>query len=203
MATYTHTNVDTAEQYVWGAIAPYSNSTAPTHEDIDGKGGYRCVASTTERDAIPTAKREVGMEVFVQSNETEYRLDSNLTTWTRKIETLPSSLYVYRTFGATSVIDRSAEYKWYDGRLELMIKFKPLTTSSGTGSMFYRLSGTYTYPTRFIAAPSCQNGVYDAANGLSWGEVHSLGTAGTKFQVLGNTNSAVGHGYLLLTGRWK
>ncbi len=203
MALYTNTNVDTAVQYVWGTIAPYSGSTAPTHEDIDGKGGYRCVASTTERNAIPTAKREHGMSVFVQSNETEYRLGSDLVTWTQEVEALPSSLYVYRTFGATTVIDRAAEYKWYDGRLELMIKFKPLTTSTSTGSIFYRLSGAYTYPTRFVTTPACQNGVYDGANGLCWGEVHSLGIASTKVQILGNTNSAIGHGYVILTGRWK
>ncbi len=203
MATYSSTNADAAKQYVWGAIAPYAGSTAPTHEDIDGKGGYRCVASTTERNAIPTTKREAGMSVFVQSNETEYQLESDLSTWVQKVETLPSSLYVYRTFGATTVIDRAAEYKWYDGRLELMIKFKPVTTTSSTGSMNYGISGKYTYPTRFIETPACQMGVYDGANGLCWGEINSLGTTSTAVQILGNTNSAVGHGYVILTGRWK
>ena len=35
----------------------------PTHDAKYGKGGYRVVADITARDAIPTARREIGMAV--------------------------------------------------------------------------------------------------------------------------------------------
>jgi hypothetical protein len=54
----------------------------PTHEALYGKGGYRTVATTAERDAIPAARREEGMLVHVVADSTAYRLSANLTTWT-------------------------------------------------------------------------------------------------------------------------
>jgi len=54
----------------------------PSHLALYGKGGYRTVATTTERDAIPSARREAGMLVWVTADSTAYQLGSNLTTWT-------------------------------------------------------------------------------------------------------------------------
>jgi hypothetical protein len=54
----------------------------PTHEALYGKGGYRTVATTVERDAIPAARREAGMLVFVTADSQRYRLGTDLTTWT-------------------------------------------------------------------------------------------------------------------------
>jgi hypothetical protein len=54
----------------------------PTHEALYGKGGYRTVATTVERDAIPAARREAGMLVHVVADSTAYRLSADLTTWT-------------------------------------------------------------------------------------------------------------------------
>jgi hypothetical protein len=54
----------------------------PTHEALYGRGGYRTVATTAERDAISSARREVGMLVFVTADSQRYRLGSDLTTWT-------------------------------------------------------------------------------------------------------------------------
>jgi len=54
----------------------------PTHVALYGKGGYRTVATTAERDAIPSARREAGMLVFVTADSQRYRLGSDLTTWT-------------------------------------------------------------------------------------------------------------------------
>ena len=54
----------------------------PTHEALYGKGGYRTVATTVERDAIPAARREAGMLVFVAADSQRYRLGTDLTTWT-------------------------------------------------------------------------------------------------------------------------
>ena len=54
----------------------------PTHEALYGKGGYRTVATTVERDAITAARREAGMLVFVTADGQRYRLGTDLTTWT-------------------------------------------------------------------------------------------------------------------------
>ena len=54
----------------------------PTHEALYGKGGYRTVATTVERDAIPAARREAGMLVFVTADSQRYRLGTDLATWT-------------------------------------------------------------------------------------------------------------------------
>jgi len=53
----------------------------PSHEARYGKGGYRTAATVAERDAIPIARREAGMLVFVLSEQKAYRLDDGLTTW--------------------------------------------------------------------------------------------------------------------------
>jgi len=53
-----------------------------THFALYGKGGYRSVANTTERDAITTLRREPGMLVYVSATGLIYRLESDLTTWT-------------------------------------------------------------------------------------------------------------------------
>jgi hypothetical protein len=54
-----------------------------THEALYGKGGYRTVATVSERDAIPAARREHGMLVFVTADGQRYQLGSDLTTWTK------------------------------------------------------------------------------------------------------------------------
>jgi len=54
----------------------------PTHEALYGKGGYRTVATTAERDAIPSARREAGMLVYVVANGLRYELGADLSTWT-------------------------------------------------------------------------------------------------------------------------
>ena len=76
MASIQGTNViapvvpfDTTDQYA-------------THYALYGKGGYRSVASTTERDAIPLLRREPGMLVYVSASGLIYRMESDLTTWT-------------------------------------------------------------------------------------------------------------------------
>lgn len=43
-------------------------------DDADLKGGYRVVATVTERNAIGLTARRQGMVVFVQADQTEYQL---------------------------------------------------------------------------------------------------------------------------------
>lgn len=61
-----------------------SLDTYPTHDELYGKGGYRTVATTIVRDAIPADRRSVGMLVYVTANSHFYTLDANLTSWTDK-----------------------------------------------------------------------------------------------------------------------
>jgi hypothetical protein len=68
---------------ITGPVAPTATSDVfPTHFAKYGKGGYYSVATLVERDAITVERREHGLRVFVIANSTEYRLESNLTTWT-------------------------------------------------------------------------------------------------------------------------
>lgn len=63
-------------------IAPTDTAdTFPSHLSLYGKGGFRSVLDLSERDGIPTPRREAGMQVYVQSQRTIYVLGQNLTTW--------------------------------------------------------------------------------------------------------------------------
>lgn len=69
---------------ITGPIVPTStNDTHATHEARYGKGGLRSVADITARDAIPTPRRESGMQVWVESERSFWRLNSDLITWSR------------------------------------------------------------------------------------------------------------------------
>lgn len=61
-----------------------SLDTYPTHDEQYGFGGFRTVADTTARDAIPAARRKQGMMVQVLANGHFYILDADLTSWTDK-----------------------------------------------------------------------------------------------------------------------
>lgn len=63
-------------------VVPFSTTDVhPSHEAAYGKGGYRSVANVTERNAIPTARREVGMLCYVQADGVIYQLASDLNNW--------------------------------------------------------------------------------------------------------------------------
>lgn len=53
---------------ITGLIKALNNGPFPVWEDIDGYGGYRCVADITARDAIYANERKIGMEVKTQSD---------------------------------------------------------------------------------------------------------------------------------------
>ena len=65
---------------ILGPIVPNSSS-YPGLDDAYLGGGRRSVASISARDAIPSARRKEGMEVYVEDTSTVYRLDADLTTW--------------------------------------------------------------------------------------------------------------------------
>lgn len=60
-----------------------SDDTYPSHLAQYGKGGYRSVASISARNAIPDDRREEGMVVYVEADETEYQLVNGIadTDW--------------------------------------------------------------------------------------------------------------------------
>jgi len=63
-------------------VVPFDTADGhPSHEARYGRGGYRTAATTAERDAIPSARREAGMLVFVAADQKVYRLEPDLTAW--------------------------------------------------------------------------------------------------------------------------
>jgi len=67
---------------VLAPVVPFDTTdTHASHEAKYGKGGYRSVADTTERDSIPSPRREAGMLVLTLSDGKVWKLASDLTTW--------------------------------------------------------------------------------------------------------------------------
>lgn len=65
-----------------------------TTDDTFVVGGFKVVATTTIRDAIPASRRKEGMEVKCLDTGLTYQLGSDLTTWTSKeyLLTTPQTL---------------------------------------------------------------------------------------------------------------
>jgi hypothetical protein len=67
---------------VLAPVVPFDTTdTHASHEAKYGKGGYRSVADATERDAIPSPRREAGMLALTLSDGKVWKLASDLTTW--------------------------------------------------------------------------------------------------------------------------
>lgn len=62
-------------------VPMFDTDTYPTHEAKYGKGGFRTVATTNDRDSILTTYREAGMMVFVTNQSKTYQLGQDLLTW--------------------------------------------------------------------------------------------------------------------------
>jgi hypothetical protein len=63
-------------------VVPFDSAdTYPTHDSIYGIGGWREVADTAARDAIPAQRRRQGMIVWCVSPGAAYQLAADLTTW--------------------------------------------------------------------------------------------------------------------------
>lgn len=67
--------------YVASNFLPKSLGPFPVVEDTYMAGGFRTVATTTDRDSITAMRRREGMLVFVRSDSKLYQLDTDLTTW--------------------------------------------------------------------------------------------------------------------------
>ena len=207
MALYTATDQDYSKNYIWGRLQPYSGSTAPTHEDTDGVGGHQCVVNITARNAINTAKRIEGMTCFVQSESKEYVLQSNLTTWVEYNPVLASNNsvpYIYTSHsGNGQGWEYLDEYKWDDGRMEVIIWFDWLGTASWSGAFHYKITPIATFPTAFIRTPSTIDGAHDASDGLTWGDIQSLSRTSISMAVVTYRQGGSGNLYAKCVGRWK
>jgi len=96
-----------------GFISPMdSEDEYPSHIDTYGLGGFMCVDSLVERDAIPAQRRKAGMMVSVARKGMQYILEEDLTTWTRYITTFKEP------YSLTWVMDEEDGWqKWYDERV--------------------------------------------------------------------------------------
>lgn len=67
---------------VLAPVVPFdSTDSHASHEARYGKGGFRSVSDTSERDAITQPRREAGMLVMTLSDGKTWKLASDLTTW--------------------------------------------------------------------------------------------------------------------------
>lgn len=63
-------------------VVPFDTTDShPSHEALYGRGGYRTVPTIGDRDAIPPARREAGMLVYVAADGTIWQLANDLTNW--------------------------------------------------------------------------------------------------------------------------
>ena len=69
-------------QNVLAPVVPFDTTDShPSHLALYGKGGYRSVADTTERDGIPQPRREAGMLVLTLSDGKTWKLSADLSSW--------------------------------------------------------------------------------------------------------------------------
>jgi len=68
------------------------NSPFPVAAQNDMQVAYITVATTAERDALPTWRRMAFMTVYVVATALEYQLQNDLVTWTTKTYGLPTNL---------------------------------------------------------------------------------------------------------------
>jgi hypothetical protein len=74
-------------------IAPTDSADIfPTHNDLWGQGGFREVLNTAARDAIPPARRTMGMVVYCTADSTTYQLRGDTTNASWQIYKLGKAL---------------------------------------------------------------------------------------------------------------
>ncbi len=203
MALYTGVNPDTNKEYIWGTIDQYDNQSYALHFAEHSRGGQMTVQTISA--TIPAvSKREEGMLVFQRSNNTMYKLSSNLTSWSAITSLTSNGLYDYVEYAADSNGVVQKVYKWNDGNLEIFLTFPNAYTSSSSGAFFYRVSPSITFKTRFHTnEPLCSIAVQDTAGGVAWGSIADVSISSVSALVMGNTSTARGLATVACHGRWK
>ena len=202
MALYTATNAVNARQYIWGTIKPYDNDNSPTHHSEDAKGGQMTVAAINA--SVPdTSKRTHGMRVYNQADDSYYKCDSGLTTFTKELEVSSNGLYSYSRTSVSGV--EVEQYKWENGDLEYFIILPERTANAASGSAFYSTYPTVTFPTRFfdLSKITANTGTVDTAVGMVWGEISSLSTTSMALTIISKTNTGAGRMHAHVRGNWK
>lgn len=65
---------------IFAPVVPFTATDEyPTHDEKYGKGGYRAVADIAARDAIPAARRSLGMVVRTMDTNINWILTGGLT----------------------------------------------------------------------------------------------------------------------------
>ena len=113
-------------------VVPSQDSdTYPSHRAIYGHGGWREVASIADRDAIPAARREAGMAVYITAEHTLYVLNDDLTTWT-EFKSKSSD-------GIRAIGDLTNCTPLYDGEI---VEYIGITDQNYTNGYFYKDTDT-------------------------------------------------------------
>jgi hypothetical protein len=151
-----------------GFVAP--SDTADTYAVIDpiyGKGGYREVADTVERDAITTERRRIGMMVYVQDQDKIFYLKNGITNldWIELSTAVSGTITVdHGGTGLTAVTEghilfgndaitlaTSTNFTWDETNQQLNLPQLVLTTKTLTditpGSLEYDGSNLFFSPT--------------------------------------------------------
>jgi hypothetical protein len=105
-----------------GFIAPTdSTDTFPVTKPEWGLGGLRRVADLTERDAITSERRELGMLVYVEADQTYYTLKTGLTnsdweaaTFTSFVHLTPHTYAELQALVSTNSLVQGAHYLLID-----------------------------------------------------------------------------------------
>ena len=207
MATFTATDPTQAHQRIWGTLKPYGNLTYPLFDTADGAGGQRSVTTITSTNP-PVSHRKGGMLVFQTSDHTMYRLDNDLTTWSKQssgASGVYNGLYDYIKHPVNADGVHCEEYKWDNGRVEYYLRFPALVTYSGSGEFFYRRYPKYYFPTPFAndRYTTVQVTNVDNNGSLAFAEFEELTEDYIVLVMMGYTNTTKAYGHAFVNGMWK
>jgi len=158
----------------------------PTHVAAYGQGGYRTVATNTDRDAIPTPRREQGMLVYVTATGMTWRLGADLATWTEYAGAVGAT----GPAGPTGATGPAGTTTWAG------ITDKPTTFQPSSHASTHSASGSDpitvgTVPYRFVKTTT--GGKLTTASGISTLEV-TTDTASNLSSIDGLVNDAQSYG---------
>lgn len=119
----------------------------PAFEDTDGKGGFRVVADIAERNAILSSNRKTGMLVYVVYDNTFYKLEANLTTWTSSALNSSGKYIISPTITSNHTIQSTDDYTFYpinttSSALVITLP-SPSVVGPGARYLFKDISGTF------------------------------------------------------------
>ncbi len=200
---------------VIGPVVPFDTTdTHASHLAKYGQGGYRTAADTAERDAIPAARREAGMLVYVTAANTIYKLGVDLTTWDEfggptgptgsvgqqgatgaaGVVSVAAPLVNSGTSTAASLsLDYGTGFGVIDGKLILF--GVPQSSISGlTDALTAKAAVGHTHALSALTQSSATTGQVAAWNGTAWapaapssGATGPTGSAGAASTVTGPT----------------